>query len=636
MHNEEESLTRSISKKLIRDKLKGVAKKGAKALAKMAMKATIGACKAIFGYLAGLFLPFFGSLIGIIIALICIIVAIVNLFSSPDLPPELAKLRTYIEQKVESSIDQSKPEQLPYRVPTDLIFSALTLYDHTNSPYKMKDVIDMLVAAFTPIFSYIELEEKTEIEITTCETIDGETTCTEKKEVHPYTRKVLQHVEAWNRTVDITYQPYITEWEEKVEEKTEWRTRNKLNEYGEPLPHDWEVYEVNVKTITRHRTHTHIDHKVENEDYTFYQRVLSSPPFEYGQNDIVMIEALFQSTGQQIRYSEWLKGNSLIGFDGTITPGAGVPTEYMQYYLEAEKIYKVDWYYLAALHYVETGFSTHPTMISSAGAEGHLQFMPCTWLGWNYPGCNGSNGYVDIPESIKYNPLKIKQYGGYGIDADGNGKASTFEIKDAIFTAASYLNKNGYSQNREKAIYAYNHAEWYVEKVNQAAEKFRAEAVYSPKNGDIPPLAPGSFMKPAVGNISSGYGWRNLGSGMEFHHGIDIANSAGTPIVSVADGVVKTVAGGCNPVGSLYDGCNGGYGNYIIVQHTVNGVKYESLYAHLQSITVRPNQKVTQGQLIGLMGNSGRSTGPHLHFELHSPSKDAYKNVLNPSLYLPL
>ncbi|MFD6903493.1 lysozyme family protein, partial [Streptomyces diastaticus] len=64
------------------------------------------------------------------------------------------------------------------------------------------------------------------------------------------------------------------------------------------------------------------------------------------------------------------------GFNGTVTPGAGIPPEYMQYYLAAEKIYKVDWYYLAAFHSVETQFSTHPTMISSVGAEGHLQVRP--------------------------------------------------------------------------------------------------------------------------------------------------------------------------------------------------------------------------------------------------------------------
>ena len=100
------------------------------------------------------------------------------------------------------------------------------------------------------------------------------------------------------------------------------------------------------------------------------------------------------------------------------------------------------------------------------------------------------------------------------------------------------------------------------------------------------------------------------GNGHRKHTGVDIANAQGTAIVASAGGTIYKALGGC-AVGD--DSCHGGYGNNIVIQHE-NG--YFTRYAHLHQILVTQGQKVKQGQKIGTMGNTGRSSGSHLHFEI--------------------
>lgn len=89
----------------------------------------------------------------------------------------------------------------------------------------------------------------------------------------------------------------------------------------------------------------------------------------------------------------------------------------------------------------------------------------------------------------------------------------------------------------------------------------------------------------------------------KFHAGWDLAAPTGTPVVAAADGVVTSA------------GWGGGYGNLVILQHG----SLQTRYAHLSKILVRGGQKVKQGQQIGKVGTTGRSTGPHLHFEKRGP-----------------
>lgn len=105
------------------------------------------------------------------------------------------------------------------------------------------------------------------------------------------------------------------------------------------------------------------------------------------------------------------------------------------------------------------------------------------------------------------------------------------------------------------------------------------------------------FARPILGGIKT--------QGIHGNNAVDIGAPVGTPIYAALDGVVSLIRGG--------DAWNGGYGNYIVVKHS-NGV--QTLYAHLSSIQVQKGQSVDRGELIGKSGNTGRSTGPHLHFEV--------------------
>ncbi len=134
--------------------------------------------------------------------------------------------------------------------------------------------------------------------------------------------------------------------------------------------------------------------------------------------------------------------------------------------------------------------------------------------------------------------------------------------------------------------------------------------VQTTTNQNTPPVGK---VWPARGSFTSGFG-RRWG---RMHKGIDIAAPVGTPIVAADDGVV-VVAG--------WD--KGGYGKRVDIQHA-DGTR--TLYGHSSRLLVAVGQQVKQGQQISAMGSTGRSTGPHLHFEFHVPGGSA----VNPIAYLP-
>lgn len=112
----------------------------------------------------------------------------------------------------------------------------------------------------------------------------------------------------------------------------------------------------------------------------------------------------------------------------------------------------------------------------------------------------------------------------------------------------------------------------------------------------------------------------------QLHAGVDLVNNSGgkVPIYASASGTVRLVKTG-----------NTGYGKYVIITHSIRGVKYETVYAHLDSYSVKVGQKVTQGEKIGIMGNTGIGTGVHLHFEIHKGTYN-YGNGKYPSSLDPM
>ena len=118
------------------------------------------------------------------------------------------------------------------------------------------------------------------------------------------------------------------------------------------------------------------------------------------------------------------------------------------------------------------------------------------------------------------------------------------------------------------------------------------------------------FIWPTRGRFTSGYGYRqDPFTGLRrFHYGIDLANAVGTRVTAAMAGRVV-----------LIENSSTGYGKYIVLKHAYGG--YQTLYAHLSKIYVRTNQWVQQGQAIGTMGSTGRSTGPHLHFAVYQNNR---------------
>ncbi|MFD2760457.1 peptidoglycan DD-metalloendopeptidase family protein [Lentibacillus juripiscarius] len=297
-----------------------------------------------------------------------------------------------------------------------------------------------------------------------------------------------------------------------------------------------------------------------------------------------------------------------------------IPEQYIPMYKKAGERYDVPWLLLAALHRVETLFSTIE-MESPVGAEGHLQFMPCSWLGWDYPFCKGLGG-TEIPKDIKTDPKQIEKYGGFGVDANGNGIASPWEEKDAIFAAANHL--EAYitkSSDLRKAIRAYNHADWYVDEVMHFYNLYNAGFV-SKEEATVEIKGDQAWVVPHTKNLTSTYGYRVIEGERGFHAGIDIAGGQdrGKPITAFADGKV------------VYSAFNrGGFGNLVIMQHE-NGL--QTYYAHMMKTGVEVGEKIKAGQIIGQMGTTGDSTGVHLHFEIHQKKGDGTFESVDPMPYI--
>ena len=110
-------------------------------------------------------------------------------------------------------------------------------------------------------------------------------------------------------------------------------------------------------------------------------------------------------------------------------------------------------------------------------------------------------------------------------------------------------------------------------------------------------------IRPAYGYETSGFGYRisPFTGHKQFHEGLDIANRVGTPVIAPANGLV------------VFTGRKGGFGNLIIISH---GHGITTRYGHLSKILVKVGQHVKRGEKIGEIGNTGRSTGPHLHYEV--------------------
>ncbi len=129
-----------------------------------------------------------------------------------------------------------------------------------------------------------------------------------------------------------------------------------------------------------------------------------------------------------------------------------------------------------------------------------------------------------------------------------------------------------------------------------------------------------------LNRVASGFGYRidPVYKTVKFHAGLDFSAPQGTPIYATADGRVTTAGNKSN-----------GFGNHVIINH---GFGYETLYGHMVRVKVRNGQIVKRGEVIGWVGSTGKSTGPHLHYEVHKGGRNIdpiyfFYNDLTPEQY---
>ncbi|BAY78735.1 putative D-alanyl-D-alanine carboxypeptidase [Nostoc linckia NIES-25] len=246
-------------------------------------------------------------------------------------------------------------------------------------------------------------------------------------------------------------------------------------------------------------------------------------------------------------------------------------------------------------------------------------------------------------------PAPIPTTDGLSIDADNQRRSDEERVKGIKASASFPTDERSLlltpdTPFKTKGISVTADRFWVVESVehNYDAGKFSTDVLlYSPLKNKNPtpqinnptattsttanntpiqstfdPSAP-KFIRPVSFKfpISSPYGQR----GGRLHAGLDISCPIGTPVIASATGVVSNVVIGCQ-VGDK--SCGGRYGNFISISHSGG---WETRYAHLSSVSVSNGQTVQQGQVIGISGNSGSSTGPHGHFEIRKNG-----NSLNP------
>ena len=302
-----------------------------------------------------------------------------------------------------------------------------------------------------------------------------------------------------------------------------------------------------------------------------------------------------------------------IGLPGGVDAGGAVsasaskdiPPVALRAYRKAGAATGVDWSYIAAIGKVETDHGRYggskmdsdgnvrPKIRNSIGASGPMQFMPPTW-------------------------------GQYKQDGNFDGVKSVDNIYDAALAAGRYLNRSGAPGNMRKAIFAYNRANWYVNKVIKQAKVYSASVSGGPANVpasalDLTSAADGSssWVRPVrSGPVTARFGQRGSMWSLGYHTGTDFVAPTGTEVYAAQSGSISL----SNPAWA---------GNLLTINHgSLDGKNIKSTYAHLSRVKVSSGT-VQAGEVIGYAGALGNVTGPHLHFEVLANGK-----YVNPESYL--
>lgn len=201
---------------------------------------------------------------------------------------------------------------------------------------------------------------------------------------------------------------------------------------------------------------------------------------------------------------------------------------------------------------------------------------------------------------------------------------TSIEEKNQILSAQEKAVKEEMARAKREAEQRKREEAARKEAAKRAAERQqeRHDSAPSPAPTHSEPSVSANFIWPANGYVSSPFGKRFGGS--DFHPGIDIAQAG-------SDNAISAAASGT--VARSY--LSSSYGNVVFISSFIDGQLYTTVYAHMSERAVSTGQSVTQGQRLGTMGNTGHSTGQHLHFELHKGEWNyAKSNAVNPIPYL--
>src|SRR3954453_13554426 len=246
-------------------------------------------------------------------------------------------------------------------------------------------------------------------------------------------------------------------------------------------------------------------------------------------------------------------GPAPIGVPNPVIDSFEIPPFLLPIYQSCGTEYGIPWQVLASINKIETAFGTNLN-ISSAGAEGWMQFIPSTWA-------------------------------AYGVDANDDGRKDPYNPVDAICAAARYLKAAGGDHDIRQSIYAYNHADWYVDEVLLGANQYgklpdalvgsltgltegahfpvAADARYADDINDAAALSRANTARKGPGNAA------DVVSSDASRRSINVYSSLNAPVVAVNDGVIKKI------------GNNAKLGKYIVLQDAYGN---DYTYAHLGSI----------------------------------------------------
>gem|GEM_PF-5054837 len=273
--------------------------------------------------------------------------------------------------------------------------------------------------------------------------------------------------------------------------------------------------------------------------------------------------------------------------------------EQIREFLQHENV-PADFLYLAM---AESGFD--PEAMSSTGAGGVWQFMPETARSYGLTVSDDQDDRKDLALSTRAAAQYLRKY---------KDRFGTWTSAALAYNRGPGALKKGNVTTSIASCYEFDHEQGYLYRVLAMKQLFEDPASFglTQQQAFVLPLKHYAGVNSHFGHVRSPFGGEP-----KQHTGADFKSRSGNPVLAIGDGVVGET--------ELSDE---GRGNRIKLEHAGS---LSSHYNHLRTIQVKPGQKIKAGDVIGTVGNTGRSTGPHLHLEIREKDKP-----VNPNLYLKL